>query len=67
MPSRSVCHNFEASRLFHVLLKLVNTESDSLVSNERVQECLVRAKQTRKVIVRYIQASHRCSSLDLFI
>ncbi|KAI0001636.1 hypothetical protein BJV77DRAFT_1075387 [Russula vinacea] len=37
-------------------ITLVNTESDSLVSNERVQECLTRAKQTRKVIVRYIQA-----------
>ncbi|KAI0285296.1 hypothetical protein BGY98DRAFT_945221 [Russula aff. rugulosa BPL654] len=36
-------------------ITLVNTENDSLVSNERVQECLVRAKQTRKVIVRYIQ------------
>jgi len=36
-------------------ITLVNTENDSLVSNERVQECLIRAKQTRKVIVRYIQ------------
>jgi len=36
-------------------ITLVNTENDSLVSNERVQECLVRAKQVRKVIIRYIQ------------
>ena len=38
-------------------MKLVNTENDNLLTNERVQECLVRAKQTRKVIIRYIQAS----------
>lgn len=36
-------------------ITLVNTENDSLVSNERVQECLVRAKQSRKIIIRYIQ------------
>jgi len=36
-------------------ITLVNTENDSLLTNERVQECLTRAKQTRKIIVRYIQ------------
>lgn len=36
-------------------ITLVNTENDSLLTNERVQECLMRAKQSRKVIVRYIQ------------
>ncbi|KAI0003663.1 hypothetical protein BJV74DRAFT_477399 [Russula compacta] len=36
-------------------ITLVNTENDSLLTNERVQECLARAKQIRKVIVRYIQ------------
>ncbi|KAH9044501.1 hypothetical protein EDB85DRAFT_1909838 [Lactarius pseudohatsudake] len=36
-------------------ITLVNTENDSLLTNERVQECLLRAKQSRKTIVRYIQ------------
>ncbi|KAI0275053.1 hypothetical protein BC834DRAFT_27905 [Gloeopeniophorella convolvens] len=36
-------------------ITLVNTENDSLTTNERVQECLTRAKQSRKPIVRYIQ------------
>jgi len=36
-------------------ITLVNTENDSLLTNNRVQECLAKAKQTRKVIVRYIQ------------
>ncbi|KAI0308191.1 hypothetical protein B0F90DRAFT_1621443 [Multifurca ochricompacta] len=39
-------------------ITLVNTENDSLLTNERVQECLVKAKQARKLIVRYIQASN---------
>jgi hypothetical protein len=43
-----------ANNLVNAIM-LVNTESDSLVSNERVQECLMRAKQARKVIIRYIQ------------
>ncbi|KAI9460567.1 hypothetical protein BJY52DRAFT_1185932 [Lactarius psammicola] len=37
-------------------ITLVNTENDSLLTNERVQECLVKAKQSRKTIVRYIQS-----------
>jgi len=37
-------------------ITLVNTENDSLLTNERVQECLVKAKQSRKIIVRYIQS-----------
>ncbi|KAH9950900.1 seryl-tRNA synthetase [Amylocystis lapponica] len=36
-------------------ITLVNTEHDSLQSNERVQECLANAKQVRRQIVRYIQ------------
>ncbi|TFY80303.1 hypothetical protein EWM64_g3708 [Hericium alpestre] len=36
-------------------ITLVNTEHDSLQSNERVQECIARVKQSRKQIVRYIQ------------
>ncbi|KAI0296217.1 hypothetical protein BC826DRAFT_1185098 [Russula brevipes] len=36
-------------------ITLVHTESDSLLTNERVQECLARVKQSRKVIVRYTQ------------
>ncbi|KAH9982882.1 hypothetical protein BGW80DRAFT_1555903 [Lactifluus volemus] len=36
-------------------ITLVNTENDSLLSNERVQEWLFKAKQARKSIVRYIQ------------
>jgi hypothetical protein len=37
-------------------ITLVNTENDSLLTNERVQECLIKAKQSRKTIVRYIQS-----------
>lgn len=36
-------------------ITLVNTEHDSIQSNERVQECLGKAKLARKQIVRYIQ------------
>jgi len=36
-------------------IRLVNTENESLLTNNRVQECLAKAKQTRKIIVRYIQ------------
>ena len=39
------------------LSQLVNTEHDSLQTNERVQECLQNAKLARKQIVRYIQVS----------
>lgn len=34
---------------------LVNTEKDSISTNERVQECLEKAKVARKPVVRYIQ------------
>lgn len=34
---------------------LVNGEKESVVSNERVQECLGKARAVRKPIVRYIQ------------
>ncbi|KAI0375132.1 seryl-tRNA synthetase [Pilatotrama ljubarskyi] len=36
-------------------MTLVNTEQESLETNERVQECLTKVKQARKQIVRYIQ------------
>ena len=36
-------------------MQLVNTEKESLQENVRVQECLAKAKQVRKSIVRYIQ------------
>ncbi|KAF7979379.1 hypothetical protein HWV62_42466 [Athelia sp. TMB] len=36
-------------------ITLVNAETDSLKTNERVQECLGKAKLSRKPIVRYIQ------------
>ncbi|GJE85873.1 hypothetical protein PsYK624_019520 [Phanerochaete sordida] len=36
-------------------ITLVNTEHDSLLTNERVQECLEKAKVARKQIVRYVQ------------
>ncbi len=39
--------------------QLVNTKQESLETNERVQECLAKAKQARKQIVRYIQV-RRC-------
>ncbi|KAI0039096.1 hypothetical protein FA95DRAFT_1550885 [Auriscalpium vulgare] len=39
-------------------ITLVNTETDSLQENERVQECLGKAKLARKPIVRYIQLVH---------
>lgn len=36
-------------------ITLVNGEKESIVSNERVQECLGKARAIRKPIVRYIQ------------
>ncbi|KAF8349692.1 hypothetical protein F5887DRAFT_1069969 [Amanita rubescens] len=36
-------------------IMLVNTQSESIRDNERVQECLENAKQARKSVVRYIQ------------
>src|SRR6202050_5427261 len=36
-------------------ITLVNAETDSLQANERVQECLGKAKLCRKPIVRYTQ------------
>ena len=39
----------------HRFAQLVNTETDSLIANERVQDCLEKAKEARKKIVRYVQ------------
>lgn len=43
-----------ASNLVNAMT-LVNTQQESLESNERVQECLDKVKQVRKQIVRYVQ------------
>ncbi|PFH54863.1 hypothetical protein AMATHDRAFT_134726 [Amanita thiersii Skay4041] len=43
-----------SSNLVNAMM-LVNLETDSLLTNQRVQECLFKAKQTKKTIVRYIQ------------
>lgn len=36
-------------------LQLVNREKESVTTNERVQDCLEKAKSTRKLLIRYIQ------------
>lgn len=43
-----------SSNLVNAIM-LVNGEKESVVSNERVQECLGKARAVRKPIVRYIQ------------
>ncbi|KAG2154621.1 hypothetical protein DEU56DRAFT_769437 [Suillus clintonianus] len=43
-----------SSNLVNAIM-LVNGEKESVVSNERVQECLGKARSVRKPIVRYIQ------------
>lgn len=45
-------------------IQLVNTETDSVQSNERVQECLGKAKLARKQIVRYIQVRDMTARLN---
>ncbi|KAG6866052.1 hypothetical protein C0991_009149 [Blastosporella zonata] len=36
-------------------IRLVNPETDNIRTNERVQECLTKAKLARKPVIRYIQ------------
>ncbi|KAG7093867.1 hypothetical protein E1B28_007505 [Marasmius oreades] len=43
-----------SSNLVNAII-LVNPEKESLLTNERVQDCLEIAKQARKAIVRYVQ------------
>ncbi|KII94112.1 hypothetical protein PLICRDRAFT_36348 [Plicaturopsis crispa FD-325 SS-3] len=51
----SIANASQASSNLVNAITLVNPEADSLQTNTRVQECLTRAKQSRKQIVRYIQ------------
>ena len=40
-----------------LILQLVNRAHESLETNARVQECLVTAKQAKKLVVRYTQVT----------
>ncbi|KAJ6575345.1 hypothetical protein B0H19DRAFT_1128244 [Mycena capillaripes] len=51
----SIVEASQASSNLVNAITLVNQEKESLLSNERVQECLAKAKQARKPVVRYIQ------------
>ncbi|KAJ7170100.1 hypothetical protein C8R46DRAFT_1091114 [Mycena filopes] len=51
----SIVEASQASSNLVNAITLVNQEKESLVTNERVQECLAMAKQVRKPVVRYIQ------------
>lgn len=44
--------------------QLVNRGTDSLQTNDRVQECLINAKQARKAVVRYIQVRPHVATLS---
>ncbi|KAF8913074.1 hypothetical protein CPB84DRAFT_1820537 [Gymnopilus junonius] len=51
----SIVEASQASSNLVNAITLVNRATDSLSTNERVQECLAKAKQARKPVVRYIQ------------
>ncbi|GLB35941.1 putative VHS domain containing protein [Lyophyllum shimeji] len=51
----SIADASQASSNLVNAIRLVNSETDSVQTNARVQECLTTAKQTRKAVVRYIQ------------
>ncbi|KAJ7446429.1 hypothetical protein B0H11DRAFT_1745972 [Mycena galericulata] len=51
----SIVEASQASSNLVNAITLVNQETDSLLTNARVQECLTKAKQARKPVVRYIQ------------
>ncbi|KAJ6503307.1 hypothetical protein C8R47DRAFT_197970 [Mycena vitilis] len=51
----SIVEASQASSNLVNAITLVNQEKESLLTNERVQDCLVKAKQARKPVVRYIQ------------
>ncbi|CAA7265956.1 unnamed protein product [Cyclocybe aegerita] len=51
----SIVEGSQASSNLVNAITLVNLQTDSLLTNERVQECLTKAKQARKPVVRYIQ------------
>jgi LAS seventeen-binding protein 5 len=51
----SIANASQAANNLVNAITLVNPQTDSLQTNERVQECLDNAKLCRKSIVRYIQ------------
>ncbi|KAH7930500.1 hypothetical protein BV22DRAFT_1054598 [Leucogyrophana mollusca] len=51
----SIANASQASSNLVNAIMLVNAEKESVVTNERVQQCLANAKAVRKPIVRYIQ------------
>ncbi|KAF8078836.1 hypothetical protein FPV67DRAFT_1690110 [Lyophyllum atratum] len=51
----SIAEASQASSNLVNAITLVNPETDSIQTNERVQECLIKAKQAKKPVVRYIQ------------
>ncbi|EMD41873.1 hypothetical protein CERSUDRAFT_79493 [Gelatoporia subvermispora B] len=51
----AIANASQASNNLVNAITLVNTEHDSLQTNERVQDCLANAKLARKQIVRYVQ------------
>jgi hypothetical protein len=54
----SIVEASQASSNLHNAITLVNLATDSLEDNERVQECLAKAKLARKQVVRYIQVRY---------
>ncbi|KAL0578492.1 hypothetical protein V5O48_003485 [Marasmius crinis-equi] len=51
----SIVEASQASSNLVNAITLVNTEKESIETNERVQQCLEMAKHARKMIVRYVQ------------
>lgn len=51
----SIANASQAANNLVNAITLVNPDTDSLQTNERVQDCLEKAKLARKPIVRYIQ------------
>ncbi|KAK7064037.1 VHS domain protein [Favolaschia claudopus] len=51
----SIVEASQASSNLVNAITLVNPEKESILTNERVQECLAKAKAARKPVVRYIQ------------
>ncbi|KAJ6520045.1 hypothetical protein C8R45DRAFT_953693 [Mycena sanguinolenta] len=51
----SIVEASQASSNLVNAITLVNQEKESIILNERVQECLAHAKQARKTVVRYVQ------------
>ncbi|KAF8665338.1 hypothetical protein AX16_000357 [Volvariella volvacea WC 439] len=51
----SIVDASQASSNLSNAIRLVNPETDTVETNAHVQDCLEKAKQARKIIVRYIQ------------